>query len=123
MGVKKAKKHYKLRRDTIIESLEKNMPEGITWTKPKGGFHMWVELPKGYSSIALFLHSIEKGLSFMPGPMQDLDHRFINAFRLSYSGITPGQIKTGIEKLSEAVKDLLKGSPSDPGLSGLGDFM
>ena len=121
--LKKARQHYRIRRDTIIESLEKNMPDGVTWTKPNGGFHMWVELPKGYSSISLFLHAIENGLSFVPGPMQDLDHRFINAFRLSYSGITPEQIKTGIENLAGSVKELLKGAPSDPGLSGLGDFI
>ena len=99
------------------------MPEGVTWTRPEGGFHMWVELPKGYSSIALFLHAIERGVSFFPGPMQDLDHRFINAFRVSYTGVTPEQIKTGIKSLAEAVKELLKGDPSDPGLSGLGDFI
>ena len=84
---------------------------------------MWVELPKGYSSIALFLHAIERGIAFVPGPMQDLDHRFINAFRLSYSGVTPEQIKKGVKCLAEAVKELLKGAPSDPGLSGLGDFI
>lgn len=121
--LKKAREHYRIRRDAIIESLEKNMPAGVTWTRPSGGFHMWVELPKGYSSIALFLHAIERGLSFVPGPMQDLDHRFINAFRLSYSGVTPDQIKKGIENLAAAVKELLKGAPSDPGLSGLGDFI
>lgn len=121
--LKKARKHYKVRRDTIIEALEKNMPEGVTWTRPNGGFHMWVELPRGYSSIALFLHAIERGVAFSPGPMQDLDHRFINAFRLSYSGVTPEQIKKGIKALGEAVKELLKGTPSEPGLSGLGDFI
>lgn len=121
--LKKAREHYKVRRDTVIESLKKNMPEGVTWTKPNGGYHMWVELPRGYSSIALFLNAIEKGVSFSPGPMQDIDHRFINAFRLSYSGVTPEQIKTGIKALGEAVLELLKGSPSEPGLSGLGDFI
>jgi 2-aminoadipate transaminase len=121
--LKKARKHYKIRRDAIIESLEKYMPDGITWTMPNGGFHMWVELPQGYSSIALFLHAIERGLSFIPGPMQDLDHRYINAFRVSYTEVTPEKIKTGIKNLAEAVKELLKGAPSDPGLSGLGDFI
>ena len=121
--LKRAREHYRIRRDTIIESLEKNMPEGVNWTKPSGGFHMWVELPKGYSSIALFLHAIERGIAFVPGPMQDLDHRFINAFRLSYSGVAPEKIKKGVKCLAEAVKELLKGAPSDPGLSGLGDFI
>jgi DNA-binding transcriptional MocR family regulator len=121
--LKKAREHYKMRRDVMIESLNKNMPEDVTWTMPNGGYHMWVELPKGYSSIALFLHAIERGVSFLPGPMQDIDHRFINAFRLSYSGVTPEQIKTGIKALGEAVKELLTGDPSEPGLSGLGDFL
>ncbi len=121
--LEKAREHYRIRRDTIIETLEQNMPRGVTWTRPDGGFHMWVELPKGYSSIALFLHAVERGVAFLPGPMQDLDHRFINAFRVSYSGITPDQIKAGIKNLGKAVKELLKGAPNDPGLSGLGDFI
>jgi 2-aminoadipate transaminase len=121
--LKKAREHYKVRRDTVVESLKKNMPDGVTWTKPDGGYHMWVELPKGYSSIALFLYAIERGVAFSPGPLQDLDHRFINAFKLSYTGVTPEQIKTGIQALGEAVKELLKGPPSEPGLSGLGDFI
>jgi DNA-binding transcriptional MocR family regulator len=55
--------------------------------------------------------------------MQDIDHRFINAFRLSYSGVTPEQIKNRDKALGEAVLELLKGSPVKPGLSGLGDFI
>ncbi len=121
--LKKARDHYRTGRNAVIESLEKHMPEGVTWTKPKGSFHMWVELPKGYSSIALFLHAIEKGVAIVPGPLQDLDHRFINSFRLSYSGVTQDQIKTGIKSLADAVKEILKGTPNDPGLSGLGDFL
>lgn len=121
--LEKARKHYRIRRDATIESLEKFMPDGVTWTIPKGGFHMWIELPQGYSSIALFLHSIERGVAIFPGPMQDVDHRFINAFRLSYGTVTSEQIQKGIDLLAGAVKELMKGAPTDPGLSGLGDFL
>jgi len=121
--LEKARNHYRIRRDATLENLEKYMPDGVTWTIPKGGFHMWVELPNGYSSIALFLHAIERGVAFFPGPMQDLDHRFINAFRLSYGSVSLEQIQEGIELLSDAVKTLMKEPPSDPGLRGLGDFL
>ena len=121
--LEKARKHYRIRRDAAIESLESKMPDGVTWTVPKGSMHMWLELPRGYSSIALFLHAVERGVSIFPGPMQDVDHRFINAFRLSYGSVNPEQIREGIELLAEAVKGLMKGPPSDPGLSGLGDFL
>jgi DNA-binding transcriptional MocR family regulator len=121
--LEKARTHYRIRRDAAIETLESEMPEGITWTVPKGSIHMWVELPKGYSSIALFLHAIEKGVSIFPGPMQDVDHRFMNAFRLSYGSVSLEQIRKGITFLAEATRELMKGPPSDPGLSGLGDFL
>ena len=53
----------------------------------------------GYCSIALFLHGIERGVAVFPGPMHDLDHRFINAFRLSYGSVSLEQIQEGIELL------------------------
>ncbi|RPI74952.1 MAG: hypothetical protein EHM45_16445 [Desulfobacteraceae bacterium] len=84
---------------------------------------MWLELPAGYSSIALFFLAIERGVAFIPGPMQDINHRFINALRLGYGSVDPERITQGIRLLAQAVKDLLKESPgSDLGLSGLGDF-
>lgn len=41
------------------------MPEGVTWTRPRGGNHMWVELPDGYSSISLMLWAVEKGVAII----------------------------------------------------------
>ncbi|MEJ2639625.1 MAG: hypothetical protein P8010_08635 [Desulfosarcinaceae bacterium] len=45
------------------------MPVGVTWTRPRGGFSILVGLPRGYSSIALLLSAIDKGVSFLPGPI------------------------------------------------------
>jgi DNA-binding transcriptional MocR family regulator len=121
--LERAREHYRLRRDAAIEALERCMPAGVTWTVPQGGFHLWVELPPGYSSIVLFLHAIERGVSFWPGPMQDVDHRYINGFRFSYGSVTPEQIQEGVELLADGVRELLKGPPGEHGLGGLGDFL
>jgi hypothetical protein len=53
----------------------------------------------------------------------DIDHRFLNALRLSYGDIPVEQIQEGVELLASAVGDLLKEPPNDLGLSGLGDFL
>ncbi len=119
----RARRHYRIRRDAMLKALKLHMPDGVVWTEPEGGFHMWVELPGKYSSIVLFLLAIERGVAFFPGPQMDIDHRFINAFRLSFGSLEVNQIQEGIELLGGAVKDLLKDPPSDPGLSGLGDFL
>ena len=120
--VQKAREHYRQRRDVVLKAFERFMPDRVTWTVPQGGFHLWVELPAGYSSITLFLLSIERGVAILPGPLQDINHRFINAFRLSYGSVEPDQILEGVELLADAVREVLKTSPGESGLSGLGDF-
>lgn len=115
-------KVYLERRNLMLECLKQLMPEGVTWTSPKGGFSLWVTLPEGYSSIALLLSAIDKGINFLPGPLFDIDQRFVKHFRLSYAWSGPEQISEGIEILADAVKELLRHPPGDSGLSGLGNF-
>ncbi|MCP4400156.1 MAG: PLP-dependent aminotransferase family protein [bacterium] len=120
--IRHVKEYYRKRRDLTLEALQRYMPKGVSWTDPQGGFQMWIELSSGYSSVALFLLAIERGVAFIPGPMQDLNHRFMSAFRLCYGFVEPEQITEGIELLADAVNELLKSPPGESGLSGLGDF-
>lgn len=113
---------YKKRMATMLKALKRHMPEGVSWTNPAGGFSIFVELPKGYSSVALFLAAIGRGVSFLPGPLFDIDHRYIHALRLSTAWADEHQIKEGVELLADAVKELVSHPPSEPGLSGLGTF-
>ncbi|MCG8568612.1 MAG: PLP-dependent aminotransferase family protein [Spirochaetes bacterium] len=113
----KARKHYQKRRDSALQALKTYMPEEVRWTMPQGGFNMWVELPPGYSSIKLYLLAIEKGVVIIPGPKMDIDHRYVNCFRLGYGSVKPDQINEGIELLSQAVKRLLA-EPTDNLTSG-----
>ncbi|MBN1411498.1 MAG: PLP-dependent aminotransferase family protein [Spirochaetales bacterium] len=119
----RAREHYRTRKETIIRNLEKNMPEGVTWTNPGGSMHLWVSLPPGYSSIALYLLAVERGVGFSPGPQLDIDHRFLNGFKLSYGSVSLSEIEEGVELLADAVKVLLAHPPADAGLNGLGDFL
>ncbi len=121
--VRRVRRLYQIRCEATLKALKHYMPKDLTWTRPAGGFHMWVELPSGYSSVVLFLLAVERGVAFVPGPKHDIDHRFINAFRLSYGNLRPEQIDKGIRQLAEAVKELLKHPPSDTGLSGVGSFL
>jgi 2-aminoadipate transaminase len=114
--------HYRLLRDTTLEALDLHMPKTVSWTKPQGGFQLWVTLPEKFSSIELFLHAVEKGVAFLPGPLQDINNNFINSFRLCYGSLTVDEIRTGIKRLAEAVTKYLDESPGETGRTGLGDF-
>jgi DNA-binding transcriptional MocR family regulator len=113
---------YRRRMDTLVNALEKRMPQEIAWTLPEGGFSILVELPKGYSSVALLLSAIERGVSFLPGPLFDIDQRYVNALRLSVAWADRNQIKEGIELLAGAIGDFIQQPPGDSGLSGLGNY-
>jgi DNA-binding transcriptional MocR family regulator len=118
-----ARAHYARRRDAALEALACCMPANVRWTQPDGGFNLWIELPEGYSSIALYLSSIERGVAFVPGPFADVDHRFVNALRIGYSGLPPAQVTEGIERLADATRNLLRHPPDGGGLSSLGEFI
>jgi len=104
--VEKMRATYRARRDASIEALEKTMPPGTTWTRPEGGFQLWVTLPDGLSSIELFLRGIERGVAIKPGPSHDVDGRYTSSFRLGYALATPDEIKTGVARLADATKSL-----------------
>jgi len=120
--LKRIQATYLHRRDLMLQILAREMPAGIHWTTPDGGFSLMLELPVGYSSVALFLAAIDRGISFLPGPLFDIDQRFINYCRLSYAWTSDEQIKEGIELLADAVTSLLKKPAGDSGLSGLGSY-
>lgn len=113
---------YRQRRDMMLKALDRYMPREITWTRPDGGFSLLLELPRGYSSVALFLSAIEKGVAFLPGPLFDIDQRFVHCCRLSYAWSDEAEIKEGIELLASAVEDFLGRPAGDSGLSGLGSY-
>lgn len=113
---------YQQRREVMMKALDRYMPGEVSWTRPDGGFSLLLELPRGYSSVALFLSAIDKGVSFLPGPLFDIDQRFVNCCRISYAWSDEAEIKEGIELLASAVEEFISRPPGDSGLSGLGSY-
>ena len=98
---------YRARRDAALTALEKHMPPGVTWTRPQGGFQLWVTLPGDLSSVSVFLQAIERGVEIQPGPAHDIDGRYASCFRLGFAQATPDEIRTGVERLAAIVTALL----------------
>jgi DNA-binding transcriptional MocR family regulator len=63
--------------------IAENFPRGTRVTRPTGGFILWIELPKGCDSIALFERLLERGISIAPGPMFSATQRYRNCLRVS----------------------------------------
>jgi 2-aminoadipate transaminase len=101
------RKLYLVRRDTMLEALERTMPDGVTWTTPEGGFFVWVDLPAGCSVKTLQPAAREQGVEFLPGTACYFHGQGDDKIRLSYSFATEEQITQGIEVLANLVRGQL----------------
>ncbi len=94
---------YREDRDAMLDALETTFPEGARWTRPAGGFFLWVELPAGRSALDLLPRAIAEGVSFLPGPAFFPGGGGESALRLSFSANPPERIRQGIQRLARAV--------------------
>jgi len=92
---------YRRRRDLMLTALERHMPEGTTWTRPEGGFFIWVTLPDGVDTDRMLPQACERGVEFLPGTTCYADERGRNQLRLSFSFAADEQIDPGIRIIGE----------------------
>ena len=94
---------YKVRRDAMLESLDKYFPKGATWTKPGGGFYVWATLPEGIDTKALMPKAIVGKVAYVPGTAFYADGFGTREMRLSYCYPTPERIREGIKSLGHVL--------------------
>ena len=51
----------------MLSALKEFMPPGAIWTRPEGGFFVWVTLPEGIDTYPLLHRAIDAGVVFIPG--------------------------------------------------------
>ncbi len=95
---------YRVRRDAMLESLEQHFPAGATWTKPEGGFYVWVTLPPEIDTKAMMPKAIVAKVAYVPGTAFYADGFGSWSMRLSYCYPSPERIRDGIKSLGAVVK-------------------
>ncbi len=105
--LKKIRKEYAERSRLMLEALKKHMPEEINWSHPKGGFYIWVEMPRYMDSSEVLKESIKNGAVFVIGKTFDPEGKNNNFFRLSYSNMDKDEIEKGVEIIASAIKKTL----------------
>ena len=97
---------YRGNRDVMLASLDKYMPEGVTWTKPDGGLFLFITLPAGYDAKELFDMAIQQNVAFVIGEAFFCDGTGKNTLRVNFSFMDDAGIEEGIKRLATAVKEL-----------------
>ncbi len=101
----KLRKTYSARRDAMLKSLEKHMPDGVEWTKPEGGMFVWVTLPKHLDGGELLRQSLEtQRVAFVPGQAFFADGSGANTLRLAFSLADDAMIDEGVKRLATVIR-------------------
>ncbi len=87
-----------------IRAIREYFPEGTKLTYPKGGFILWVELPKNVDTYELYQDAIFHKISIAPGAMFSLQDRYRNCMRLSYGMPWTNELDKSLKRLGTIVK-------------------
>ena len=95
---------YKVRRDAMLQALEEHFPASATWTKPGGGFYVWVNLPPEIDTKLLVPKAIVAKVAYVPGTAFYADGLGSWQLRLSFCHPTPERIQQGVAALGGVIK-------------------
>lgn len=93
------------RRDGLLAALEHHMPGGVRWTRPEGGYQVWVELPEGLDTGELLPDAVGAGVLFAPGFQFHHDARPSRCLRLTFAMADSDALERGVRILADLVRD------------------
>ena len=103
--VAKLRSVYMARRDHLLKALKREMPEGVTWTKPEGGMFVWLTLPEHIDAADLLAQSLKtERVAFVPGRAFFADASNGNTLRLSFSCADEAAIDEGMRRLARLIR-------------------
>ena len=102
---------YRTRRDALLAALGREMPDGVRWTRPAGGFFVWLTLPEPLETEAVLAVAMERGVIFTPGARffaQASEGGGRRNLRLPFSFLSEAQMAEGVRTLAEVIRAKLK---------------
>ena len=101
--VKQFREMYRERRDALLDTLTDHMPPGTTWTRPDGGFYVWLTLPEGMDAKAMLPRAVTARVAYVPGTAFYADGFGSRCMRLSYCYPAPERIREGVRRLAGVI--------------------
>ena len=98
---------YRDKRDYMISLLEKYMPAGVTWTHPDGGLFLWVTLPEGVDTVAMYDSALAAGVAYVAGSFFYPDGSHRNTMRLNFSYLARERMEAGVKLLAAEIKKVI----------------
>lgn len=102
--IRKCRSQYLRNRDRMLEWVNSYFPEGTKMSYPKGGFLLWVELPKRVDTVVLNEKLQKENISIAPGILFTAAEKYQNCIRLNYALDTSEEVEAAIKMIGEIAK-------------------
>jgi len=104
----RARRTYRLRRDSMVAELKNHMPDGTKWITPQGGLFIWVQLPEGVIVNKLYPEALKEKVDFAPGSLFYPAEKSFNHIRLNFAMHNPERMAEGISRLGVAIRRCMR---------------
>ena len=94
---------YRGKRDKMLALLEKYMPQGVSWTHPEGGLFLFLTLPEGFDTVALYDRALSAGVAYVAGSFFYPDGSHRNTMRINFSFLDASRMEAGVKLLAEVI--------------------
>lgn len=99
---------YRRKRDLMLSLLERHMPDGVSWTRPEGGLFLFLTLPEGCDTVAMYDRALAAGVAYVAGSFFYIDGSHRNTMRLNFSFVAEDRMEAGVKILSEVCAEEIR---------------
>lgn len=103
---------YRERRDAMLADLANALPEESSWERPAGGMFLWARLPESYDTTELLARVVRQDVAYVPGAPFYAGEPERSTMRLCFVTQTPEEIREGLRRLGEGLREGLGDSIS-----------
>lgn len=116
------RRRYAQKARTMQRAMERYFPDSVQWRAPEGGLYFWARLPgrlKSGLGSPLFKAALARNVLYVPGALCYADDptrtKPDHELRLSFGHAAEKDLREGIRRLGEALRNRLPGtSPNRP---------
>lgn len=99
-NLERVREELRARRDAMLAALERELGDAARWSRPEGGYFVWLELGEGVDARELLGRAETAGVTFVPG--SDFGGP-PNSLRLAFSFVDVDAVAEGIARIASLV--------------------
>lgn len=107
LQIRRLHRIFRRRMQLALKTMDECFPQTVSWTRPSGGYTIWVKLPKKLTEIELHEFMSEYSVIVSPGTYYFPRKRSSGYFRISIAKSNEDEIEEGVTRLGKALHSLL----------------